>query len=222
MPSSLDLRGPERLDPQAVDAERGGSRREILGRELVRRRVREIAGGVDPARDSGCALGDASDALVSDEDDALDLATAIARLPASGTVRAVRDALDRGACLLVRRDVQRGVDHPAQRAAEARRGPRDGCRCRADRVRVGGGADARRSDAGRGELPVEVQDERRAGLSAELAGPLEPRPDPFVEARDVRRLRNGDAEDVDVDVPGVFRAHLHVHRGSGCYRVVRS
>ena len=135
-------------------------------------------------------------------------------------IRAVGDPLDRRARLNVLGGTPSdgSIAQPTD-ASDARSGTRDAPPPPSGSSPRPAQSPRPRRDPCRLHLAVQVHDDRRPGLAAQLGDPLEPRPDPLVEARHAGRVRDRDAEYVDVERLRARRAHLHLHRGRGCYRV---
>ncbi len=168
--------------------------------ERVRRRVHEIARAVRPPcdeRSSLCAVERVGRARAA-EDERLERRRLLRLgLPAPGVVAAEHQPVDDRAGLL------RRVEPPGDRA----RAPvGDGRRRRAQRIRVGGLAQAGDRQPLRLQLSVQMKGRELAALSGQLAvgeQPLEAAADAGVEALQVsqlERLRDREHEDVGFDV----------------------
>jgi hypothetical protein len=151
-----------------------GPRPERLRCQLVRRRVGEISGEVDPPAHAGDPARALRQAVVGRgvEHDLVDARRGLfLRLPARGAVRAEHRAFDDRASLLVEGEGERVVQQPGQCPADVR-----------DPVRDGGGGCAQcvcidllfLPDPGHDDVPcvqltVGVQDDGRSEVALELA-----------------------------------------------------
>ena len=223
----VELLGAERLGGDVVGLGRDlrSAPGKALRRQLVRRRVREVARAVRPLGDPGRALrrlGYPSGVAAGQEGDALDRAGRDAvRLPPPGVVRAEHGSLHDRPGLLELGERERRVEHPGDRAPDPLGGARDG-RCGGpERVRVGvsGGADSCGGEPGGRAGGLEVHEHGLSDLAADLAVReelakvlVETRVEVGSEGAIV--LRNRDGDDVGVDLAGRDDADLDSHRGA--------
>ena len=202
-----------------------GAGGETLRCELVRGGVREVARAVRPLRDAGRARRRLRHvAALADDDDALERPRpALRRLPATGLVGAEHRALDDGAGLLGQGEIERGVEKPGDRPAEAAGRPRDGTRGGANGVRVQllSRPEACRGDARRSEpILLHMHERCLAELARHLAGRgegLEAAAKRLVESAVLRQLgwlRHRDGEDVGLDRARRDDRDLDSHRGA--------
>ena len=99
--------------------------REPGGGDHVRRRVDELAGDVDPARDERGAVGHGRELLAAPADhEALDAARRLTAAPAAGVVAADDRAFGQRAHLLLDGEGQGRVERPRDRPAAAARAHR--------------------------------------------------------------------------------------------------
>ena len=200
--------GAQRAHPQLVELARRehfGGQVLVLGRELlrllaervrvelVRRHVREVARAVGPLGDDRRPLHCSAQLRVVGvaDHDPLGRPGLVLRLPAARRVGAEDRPLDERRRLLGQRHRERLVEQPDERSAHpreslGRRGARRPQRVGVDLVPL---PDARRDQARRLELAVEVEEDRLATLAAQLAALGESRePSAELAVKDLRTV----------------------------------